>query len=178
MKDLYEMVCDAVNQCEDIGIEVGIISEITVNSRAKRRWGRCYRLRDKTYRIEINSRLLEDDVSDKTTMNTVVHEVLHTCIGCMNHGLLWKSYADRMNKTYGYEINRCTSAKEVGVEEEYKHTVVCTDCGHEYHAHRLTKAFKYIRDYPESTFCRCAYCHSYNLVYITQGGENNAQKNK
>lgn len=165
MKDLYKLVCDAVDECEDVGIEVGIISSIVINSRAQRRWGRCHKLGDSTYEIEISSKLLNDEVDYYATKNTVVHEVLHTCDGCMNHGPLWKSYAERMNKAYGYNIKRTTSSEEKGIKRTYKHTVICDNCGQVYHANRMTQAFKAIKNYPYTSQCKCGRCHQATLRY-------------
>ena len=50
--------------------------------------------------------------------NTIIHELLHTCVGCMNHKAKWKFYADKVNRAYGYDdIKRTSTADEKGVKE-------------------------------------------------------------
>lgn len=103
-------------ECEtmaiEANIEIGIISNIKINSRAKRRWGLCTKLADGTFSIEISDQLLKDDVEEDALMNTVMHEILHTVDRCMNHGKKWKECAKIINRTYGMNIKRCTSAEE------------------------------------------------------------------
>ena len=50
-------------------------------------------------------------------MQTLAHEVLHTCPGCRNHGALWKEYAARMNGAYGYAISRTGTCEALGVAD-------------------------------------------------------------
>ena len=63
---------------------------------------------------------------------TVMHEILHTCEGCMNHGQTWKNLADKVNRAYGYNIKRATSAEEKGidpvVEKVIRYRFVCHGC--------------------------------------------------
>ena len=64
--------------------------QVRVNTRAKKRYGRCI-FRDRRYEIELSARL---QAADSSVVHTVLaHEVLHTCPGCMNHGARWKQYA-------------------------------------------------------------------------------------
>ena len=61
--------------------------QVRVNTRAKKRYGRCI-FRDGRYEIELSARL---QAADSSVVHTVLaHEVLHTCPGCMNHGARWK----------------------------------------------------------------------------------------
>ena len=98
-----------------IALEFGKIVNFEINYRAKSRWGQCQR-KGSGYYINISDRLLQDDVPIKALKDTIIHEILHTCNGCMNHGTTWKNYADKVNKAYGYNIKRCTSAEEKGFD--------------------------------------------------------------
>ena len=87
-----------------------------------------------TYVIQVSNRLLDESVPVQSLKQTIMHELLHTCTGCMNHGKTWKDYADRVNKAYGYDVSRTTSAKSLGVDTEnirkdIKHQFVCKNCG-------------------------------------------------
>lgn len=163
MKDVYELVDTAINQCLNVGITPGAIVEITINRRAANRWGRTTRLSGgRGYRIEISSELLDDAVSYKATMDTVMHEVLHTCKDCMNHGKIWKYYANIVNHKYGYDIKRTTSYEEKGLsmnssKVQYKYIVTCTNCGAVNRYQREGKVVQYIKKYG-SRACTCGRC--------------------
>ena len=157
MKDVHMIYENCKQKLDDLSIRTGVIKCVKVNSRAKKRWGRCIRVNsiyyDNMFEIEISSRLLEDNVSDKATETTMLHELIHTCPGCMNHGAEWKRIANRVNRAYGYNIKRITSEEEKGVESIdvkriAKHKFVCEKCGKEVYRQR------------ESNFTKCywKYC--------------------
>lgn len=119
-----------------------IAPEVRVNSRAKRRLGCCY-AQDGGYVIEVSAGLLEDR---ERLRQTLVHELLHTCPGCRNHGERWKSYARRVNEAWGMEIRRLAPAEgptEPLRREKVKYILQCTRCGREFPRSRMSKAVKY-----------------------------------
>lgn len=133
MKILSHIMVECMQELDAIGIEYGEIVEISVNARAKKRWGQCKKVSSRgQYSIEISACLLRDNVDIIATKNTVIHEILHTCEGCMNHGKNWKRQAEKVNRAYPqYNIKRCTSAEEKGIIREYpvKYQFHCADCG-------------------------------------------------
>ena len=117
MKDFTELREQCICEVAGLGIALGRIASWSVNKRAKTRWGLCRLKRDGSYEIEIAERLLVDDrISEKACKETIIHELLHTCKGCMRHTGKWKQYAELMNRTYGYNIKRVTEGCEKGVE--------------------------------------------------------------
>ena len=160
MKDVQAIYFNCRKMIEDLGIKPGIVKSVKVNTRAKRRWGCCKITKTgstPTYTIEISYRLLLDEVDDKVTEDTMLHEILHTCKFCFNHGAEWKRLANKVNKAYGYDIKRCTSSEEKGIKEvkaeaKPKHKVVCTKCGAEVYRKKDSKLIKY-----PHMFC-CAKC--------------------
>ncbi len=93
--------------------------------------------------IEVSVGLLEDR---ERLRQTLVHELLHTCLGCRNHGERWKSYARRVNEAWGMEIRRLAPADgptEPLRREEVKYILQCTRCGREFPRSRMSKAVKY-----------------------------------
>lgn len=134
MKNLKKLFDECIKEMDAIGIEYGKISQVAVNTRAKRRWGICLKQPDGTFKIEISDRLLSDDVSDDACKNTIVHEILHTCKGCLNHGNAWKIKAAKVNSKYKqYNIKRTTSNDEKGIDEkvvekDYPYQFKCTGC--------------------------------------------------
>lgn len=144
-------------ELDNIGIEYGNIIDFTVNTRAKKRWGQCKTVPG-GYSINISSVLLDERNDEKGLKETILHELLHSCKDCMNHGNSWKQLAQKVNKTYGYNIKRTSSVADKGVLEETRppvinHKVVCLDCGHVY---TRTNASKLITN---TSHYRCGCCH-------------------
>ena len=152
MKNVEQLVRRAARELRDIGVDAGYIADITVDTRSKSRWGRCKKRWDagrqcEVFKLEISAMLLDDDVSYFATMDTVMHEVIHTCPGCFNHGAEFKRVAKMVNLAYGYNVKRCTSAEEKNIQIEpraYKYSLRCTKCGHVYRYKRATKLVQYI----------------------------------
>lgn len=132
MKNLQAIARVCMEELDAIGIPYVKPREITVNTRAKSRWGQCRRVSKTEFTINISERILRDEVSDAATKNTVIHELLHTVDGCQNHGPKWKSLAAKVNRAYPkYNIQTSTSAQEKGIAPEpvvYKYIVECVDC--------------------------------------------------
>lgn len=141
MKNLNEMFNVAMEMVEACGIKTGNIVDVTVNTRAKKRFGQCsYNRIHNTYTIEIAAFILEDDCEEYAILDTIIHEILHTCKGCMNHGKEWKRLANIVNEEWGFDIGRCGDyadfsprlAKERKVEREskkYNYVFTCRGCG-------------------------------------------------
>lgn len=135
MKNLQKLAQECLREADAIGIKYGHIVEFKINTRAKRRWGQTT-LNYDGYSISISNRLLQDDISDINCKNTIMHEILHTVDGCMNHGRKWKYLASIVNNIYGYNIKTHTSAQEKGFSPEEivkmnynKYSFVCKKCG-------------------------------------------------
>ena len=158
MRDINLIVRSCCKKLDAIGIVYGNIVAVSVNTRAKSRWGQCKRING-CYEINISSRLMSEDVSLVHLEDTVMHEILHTCEGCMNHGATWKKLADKVNRAYGYNIKRATSADEKGIVEPVRNVPVirykfaCVGCGGIIQRERASKFTKY----PERF--RCGICN-------------------
>lgn len=159
INDLME---EAIDELLRIGIEPARnISGIYENRRAKKRLG-CCRLEknglQRNFRIEISTVLAE--ASDKVLKQVILHELLHTCTGCFNHGKKWKKLAEQANYTYGYRIQRLSAPEELGMaamEREgqrpaYKYRIRCKKCGTVSYRMRKSKVVEKPRKY------RCAKC--------------------
>lgn len=149
MKKQMEKRLEAVfNECIEemnaIEIPFGRIVEITVNYRAKSRWGQCQMRRDcygRCYRININADLLHVDAPEKGLKETIIHEILHTCPDCWCHTGEWKRLAELVNDCYGYDVKRADTAEDKGMENFYKqhdelvkkpnwkYVIQCKNCG-------------------------------------------------
>lgn len=141
---LWEVTIECMRELDALNIPYGKVREVTINTRAKRRWGQCREVRG-LYYISISDRLLENKDGLK---NTIIHELLHTCPNCMNHKEPWKAVASKVNKAYGYNIKRCSGAEEKGVEPvEYKYVFKCKKCGVEVKQMRASKFTRNPRNY-------------------------------
>lgn len=147
-----ELLKEGIKQVKAAGINPGIIDpELKVNKRAIKRFGQCRRImsNDYEFEIEINHKLLS--LKKEKAMNTVVHEILHTVDGCMNHGKKWQSHALTMNRKFGYDISRTTSYEKLGLERpKAKYVVACNNCSNIFRRQRKSKLITNINQY------RCA----------------------
>lgn len=145
----------------DIPVSDNIDPHVRVNFRAKRRFGQCTKTRD-GFVIELSSRLL--DAPEHSARQTLAHELIHTCRGCMNHGRLFGKYAGRLNRLYGYNIGTTTSSRQLGIEpEKPKFVLVCTSCGQ--HFSRMRRCP--LTDDPGRYRCACGG----RLNFCDPGGE-------
>ena len=117
-----------------------------INSRAVRRLGRCTRLAPNWYSISINSEYLKR-AEPESIHNTIMHEVIHSVSGCMNHGAKWKKVADEVNANYQFTpISRTHNLKEDKdydnyIKGRYKYAIECTQCHSKWNFFRKTKTY-------------------------------------
>lgn len=157
-----------------IPVKDNIYPEVIIKKGIVSRAGRCYSKANGHFQIEISNWLL--DTSIKTIKNTLAHEILHTCAGCFNHGVLWKTYASRMNKEYGYSIARVTNINDSNadettreiIKERYeavsnaaRYVIECEKCGQKICRMRKSKLVKQIENYR----CRCG-----GFLILIKGG--------
>lgn len=164
MKNLYEAFYRCVRICEENNIPIANSEEIEVevNSRAKKRWGLCTKNPNRTFSIQISDRLLKDDVDEAATFNTIIHELLHTCPNCMNHGKQWKIWAEVINRNTKYTIKRTTSCAEKGIAppppKPPKYVITCRKCRAKWFYNRAGAVVKNVGR------CKCPYCNDYTLI--------------
>lgn len=152
MNDCDRLMAETAEQARKLGIPISeqIEPHVRINRRAVNRLG-CCRRQGGGYIIELAARVAEG--TEESCRETLAHELLHTCLGCQNHGARWKEYARRMNKAYGYKIKRvATETTAEGIQPRpFKYIVRCEKCGAElgrYRASPLTR-------HPERYRCRC-----------------------
>lgn len=157
MKKLKSIKDMCIKELDALNIPYSKKMEFKVNNRLRTTWGRCTKRRDE-YIIEIAGRVLNNNVPLETAKTILIHEILHTCNNCMNHGKLWKRYATRVNNAYGYNVKRTNDEIEFRCEAqrnsmgEYKHMVECSKCGLKIYRTRETPVTKNPSKY------RCGAC--------------------
>jgi predicted SprT family Zn-dependent metalloprotease len=107
-KKFEETLEKCVGIMNDCGFELPRI-EFKLNGRFTSTLGRCIKLRDKEYMIEISKRYAQGCIETgniRKLEQTVLHEMAHTLPNGYDHGKIWKSYADIINTKFGYKISR------------------------------------------------------------------------
>lgn len=162
MRDLKEYVTHCIDELKSIGIEPGRILTLEINTRARKRWGACSPEYDEKgniigYNISINKLLLDEKIPEKALKNTIIHELLHSCKGCLTHKNQWKNLAEKVRMELGYDIRRVGSSDHKGIAIEIpskppKYIIRCQSCGETYSRKRKSK----VVDHPE--LYRCGKC--------------------
>lgn len=150
MKNLTRLFYESMCEVKSVGLEPGDIVNVSINSRAKNRWGQTRRVMnsryDSIFSIDISDRLLHDNVSDEAAKETIIHEIIHTIPGCFDHGRQWQIAAEKINAKYPkYNIKRTNSPEEKGIQvtnDDYKYIVSCDVCHKEYGYNRAAKVIK------------------------------------
>lgn len=162
MKDLTFYVAYAKSILNDLGIPYKDYP-VSVNQRLTGKWGRCitYYNNSGNNRIELNPVLIMDTTNDDALMDTLLHEYIHTCPGCDNHGKVFKYYANIINTKYHYHIKRTTSAAEKGLDNtvlkpDAKYRVECPQCHRSWGYLRNSSVVKCARDH-KLLKCICGY---------------------
>jgi len=135
MRDLMEYANFCMEMLSEISVPYSAVEKFTINTRAAR-WGQCRKTGGKFY-INVNVTLLDERNDEEGLINTLLHELLHTCPGCMNHGAEWKKWAEKVRRAYGYNIKRTGEEDEKGIvtgnlnetERAYKYFIYCEKCG-------------------------------------------------
>lgn len=135
------------------------IRSVTINRRAKKRLGCCKKATSGGkvwFDIEISEKLKEKD--DKFIKEVLLHELLHTCPGCLNHGAKWKQYAETVNRAYGYRIKTTAEWGDLSPQRKsqenlnHRYEICCTKCGNK--GYRMKKSQVVV--HPENY--KCAKC--------------------
>ena len=137
MRNLEEYAEFCMEMLDEIGVPYTRPENLTVNTRSQR-WGQCKRANatGKFY-IDVNITLLDERNGEDGLINTLLHELLHTCPGCMNHGEEWKKWARLVKIKYGYDIKRCSDNEEKEIitgnlnarQKKYRYFIYCKKCG-------------------------------------------------
>lgn len=170
MKNFQELIDKAISICDSVNDKVGYTAidyykdiKWEVSNRLKRCWGKTTIKMLPTVtgntitgcRIKISDLLLADNLSDAAALNTIIHEILHTCPNGNSHTGKWKKMADLINKYYPeYCIKKSTTYNEKGIESNRKPKYVfkCTSCGQIVNYYRNCNFVKYTSNY------RCGIC--------------------
>jgi predicted SprT family Zn-dependent metalloprotease len=154
----YLLMEEGLAEMKAVGLRpAGKILSIRENRRAKKRLGCCRKISTSGasgFELEISTLLREKE--DRVIKEILLHELLHTCRGCLNHGAKWKAGAELMNQTYGYHITTTANYDALQLEEPekqpYRYIICCQHCGNIGYRMRKSKVIKTPKNY------RCAKC--------------------
>lgn len=158
MKNLNELLKEAMEKCTTVGIPYGNITEIKLNNRLSKCWGRCLTKNHKDFWIEINGKFAKDEFSTNDAIIAVIcHEIIHTCDGCWNHGYKFMQYGKLLTDAYGIKVSATDSAENLTVDSiawnaSKKYAVKC-ECGTTIYKDRMCDLIRY------PSYYRCTKCN-------------------
>ena len=94
VNDPDSLLKKAMLQLKTSGIPISerIDPHVRINNRAKKRFGMCI-MKNGSYTIELSSIMLTEPES--SCMQTLCHELIHTCRGCGDHGSILNGRSEK-----------------------------------------------------------------------------------
>lgn len=146
---------EAISMCEAVGYKPQKLSPVCkINSR-KKAYGVCKEGRN-SYTGEVVyteigvSKYFVEKANKQQMLQTLVHECLHSAVGgTCGHKGEWKIAAQKLNRLYGFDIERTNSYQDeqgnniLANEQVAKYQLQCPKCGKIFYYNRLCKAVKY-----------------------------------
>ena len=114
MKDVQKLFEECMEELAGIGIKSQPIRRVTVNTRAKKRWGQAKWVKG-MWEINISEQLLRDDLPDRPAKTVLIHEILHCRRGGTSHTGPWRTLARRVEKELGYRIRTTDTRETLGL---------------------------------------------------------------
>lgn len=157
--DIFNEIQEDVQLLAALGHEymTKYIYKVVINKRkGTKRIGRCKRLSNGVYEIQVTEKYLRN-LDSKEIHNTIMHEVIHSAKGCMNHGPNWVALANKVNAHYEFTpIQRLSYDPTVLqlAKESAKYFLFCPTCGTESYWQRKPKYWSWYT----SEKCRCKKC--------------------
>ncbi|WP_099203767.1 SprT-like domain-containing protein [Scatolibacter rhodanostii] len=155
--ELDEMLYKQIAFLKQLAIPISekIVPQVKLNWRTKSRLGCCIKKQD-VFTIELSATCFKPEfvqIYPDLPQQTLLHELLHTCQGCSNHGRLWKYYANIVNQQTGYNISRTVKYQneENETPKEYTYLLQCQNCGQKIGREKLTKVIAK----PNLYRCKC-----------------------
>lgn len=131
-EQLTALMSKTIKEIQEAGIPIPVsdIHGPVLNKRAHSFLGRCKKV-GTGYWIELSQDLMS--ASEESIREILFHELLHTAPECMNHGVLWKTYAEEINRRYGCRVTRLGHRQAHGLAERTlpppQYTLICQSCG-------------------------------------------------
>ena len=155
-----KLIISAERKLDELKIPYARVKRWEINTRAKRRFGQCCKSAGE---FTINLSVYLFQAKDEEIEEVILHELLHTCRGCMNHGRRWKKYADKIYQAYGIQIKVTGNDGDYGQEyekqmqREYHYLFRCTSCGKSFGYFRMCPSVRELlsAEGTEAKYIRC-----------------------
>ena len=118
IEELKEMVNTIRKDMRKAKIPCGKIKEIKIARKNAKYFASTDINNDSTYTITFSGIALY--AGKQSLINTIMHELCHTCIGAFNHGKKFKKYGEMVEKNFGYKIETYSNDKEKQAVKSYK----------------------------------------------------------
>ena len=131
-------------------------------SHARSFWGQIRSLGGNAFELKVSdvfNDIPNEENAKRRFLGMLVHELLHTVNGCMNHGSRWKSLANKVNALYPkLKVQRCTSMYEYGIKKDtskFNYKITCHACSNTFFRQRKSDTTDPVF---LNTFCQCGKC--------------------
>ena len=151
--DLFER-CNAMLIGIGLGIDPIYIREVRESTRMTSVFGTCKSQPSFNgtwfHTITISSRVLQDNVPDRSAESVMIHELLHARHPDDHHGGMWKLEAEIVSRKLGYDIVRASTSDSLGIKDDGKYTICCSKCGYKWTRNRMCGLVKHPWKYTHS----------------------------
>lgn len=169
---LYDLE-QILNKCKDELYDLGFLEIknknyiIQINSRFRNKLGRCsYNKITYIYTISINESFM--NICPDKVKNTMMHELIHSINGCMNHGTKFQNIAKLVNNKFGYNVHTTSYYEDydkyIDSTKNYKYKIKCSHCGEEWFYEKTGKVIRSLQNNPTS--CTCPHCKTKRFSVI------------
>ena len=167
----YDLIDQAYEVLNELKIPYADKDEISFDiSNTRRNYGDCTAEGGGYFKIRIAKRVLST-YDDKTVLQTIIHEILHTSAWGDGHRGKWKKYAKKVSDNTEYKIQRCATKEEVKIvndhDTDYLFKIVCNKCHAEW---KLCRATKVVRACVKGK-AYCSYCKSKKFTVYDKYGD-------
>lgn len=126
--DLQALLEECLTEVHAAGIKTNPIRCIRWKKHSTGSWGQCCD-HDGEFEILINEIYRKGKRDLAHLKETMIHEILHTCDRCQNHGQEFWDHAKKMDEMYGYHIFSTDLEEEETSKSPLHHPVICPNCG-------------------------------------------------
>ena len=116
LDDFVKLYFECVAELKRIGIEPGPVRDLVLGGLPDNAFGYCrYYGKEKVYDIHLSYGLDDERISDTVVKSFIIHEILHTLPGCMNHDDPdgWDDAADYVMERYAQYNLRARTRQEI-----------------------------------------------------------------
>ena len=142
---------------------------LEINPRFRKKLGQCcYNRKSMFYTIKISKNFMQ--VCPEHVKNTMMHELIHSINGCMNHGPNFQYVANLVNNKFGYNVSTTSYYDSynnyLNNTKNYRYKLKCNSCGKEWRYEKAGKLVRGVQSNPH--YCTCPYCrtNSFSVVNL------------